>query len=244
MKIHLAWIRVTAAAALVGVGVHPAAAQYAPFKPLPPDAVAPAATQPYVASRVPVAYPQTQFQAPPVHYQAPTAYQPAATAYQAPAAYQQAPATAYATPAPQYQYAQPPVAYPQTAARYPAAYPYVANNTPTEAIPAPQGPGPGNGNSSPSAEGMPAGAMPATVMPAETGMSSAPAAGGYAAAGCGCGASGYTAAGCAGTYPDVSQYFGDSCGSQNQWFGGVYWLDMERSGPHPRTLAVEVPDQY
>ena len=32
MKIHLAWIRVTAAAAIVaGVGVHPAAAQYAPI---------------------------------------------------------------------------------------------------------------------------------------------------------------------------------------------------------------------
>ena len=54
-------------------------------------------------------------------------------------------------------------------------------------------------------------------------------------------ASGYTAAGCAGTYPDVSQYFGE-CGNQNQWFGGVYWLDMERSGPSPHTLAVEVPD--
>jgi hypothetical protein len=262
MKIHLAWIRVTAAAALIGVGVYPAAAQYAPFKPIPPDAVAPAATYPaatyqtagyptaaypaayptapaaypaaapaapYVASRVPAAYPQypqTQFQAPPAHYQTTAAYQTPATAYQP---------------------AQAPVGYPQTAARYPAAYPYVANNTPTEAIPAPQGPGPGNGNSSPAAEAMPAGAMPATAMPAEAGMSGAPAAGGYAAAGCGCGAngyaaSGYTAAGCAGTYPDVSQYFGDSCGNQNQWFGGVYWLDMERSGSRPRVLSVEVPD--
>jgi len=242
MKTHLAWIRVTAAAALVGVGVHQSSAQYAPFKPIPPDAVAPTATYPaasyptaaypaaypataypaatpapYVASRVPAAYPQTQLQAPPAHYQAPvTAYQPPAT---------------------QYQYAQPPVGYPQTAARYPAAYPYVAQTQPTEAMPAPQSPGPGNGNSSPAAEG-----MPATAMPAEQGMPGAmPAASGYAAAGCGCGASGYTAAGCAGTYPDVSNYFGN-CGNENQWFGGVYWLEMERSGPAPRTLAVEVPD--
>ena len=73
-------------------------------------------------------------------------------------------------------------------------------------------------------------------------MSGAPGAGGYGAAGCGCGAGGYTAAGCAGTYPDVSQYFGDSCCNQNQWFGGVYWLDMERSGSRPRVLSVEVPD--
>jgi hypothetical protein len=254
MKIHLAWMRVTAAAALVGVSVQQSAAQYAPFKPIPPDPVAPAATYPtagyptaaypaaaypatayqpaapaqayqpapaapaYVANRVPAAYPQTQLQAPAARYQAP------ATAYQAPAA-----------PA---QYAQPPVAYPQTASRYPAAYPYVAQAQPTEAIPAPQGPGPGNGNATPAAE-----AMPATGMPVEQGMSGAPVASGYpAAAGCGCGASGYTAAGCAATYPDVSQYFGDNCCNQNQWFGGVYWLDMERSGPHPRVLTVEVPD--
>ena len=114
MKIHLAWIRVTAAAALVGVGVHPAAAQYAPFKPLPPDAVAPAATYPaagyptaayptaairrppirhclsncsagagrYVASRVPAAYPQTQYQAPAAHYQTPARLPNAGDAYQ------------------------------------------------------------------------------------------------------------------------------------------------------------------
>jgi hypothetical protein len=264
MKIHLAWIRVTAAAALVGVGVQQSAAQYAPFKPIPPDAVAPAATYPaaaypaaayptaaypaaaypttayqptapaqaYVASRVPAGYPQTQLQAPSARYQAPV------TAYQAPAA-----------PA---QYGQPAVAYPQTAARYPAAYPYVASTQPTEVMPAPQGPGPGNGNSSPAAEGMPATAMPATAMPVEQGMAGAPVASGYTAAGCGCGGGasgyaaagcgcGYTSAGCAGQYPDVSNYFGN-CGSENQWFGGVYWLDMERSGPHPRTLAVEVPD--
>src|SRR5204863_9844622 len=36
MKIHLPWIRATATAVLVaGVAVHPAAAQYAPYRPTP-----------------------------------------------------------------------------------------------------------------------------------------------------------------------------------------------------------------
>ena len=44
MKIHLPWIRVTAAAVLVaGVGVNEAAAQYAPYRPIPQQPAAPAA---------------------------------------------------------------------------------------------------------------------------------------------------------------------------------------------------------
>ena len=91
MKIHLAWMRVTAAAALVGVSVQQSAAQYAPFKPIPPDAVAPAATYPaagYPTAAYPAAaYPATAYQQPRCQ-----AYQPAAPAYVAnrvPAAYPQ-----------------------------------------------------------------------------------------------------------------------------------------------------------
>ena len=64
MRIHLAWIRKTAAAALVaGLGVHPAAAQYSPFRPIPQQPVAPnqapvaaAPTTPYTAYRTQPAY--------------------------------------------------------------------------------------------------------------------------------------------------------------------------------------------
>ncbi|MFO0790678.1 MAG: BBP7 family outer membrane beta-barrel protein [Pirellulales bacterium] len=246
MKIHLAWIRVTATAALVAsVGVHPASAQYAPFKPLPPDPVAPAATAPatpYVAYRTPAAYPQAtagRFQPPAQAYQAPTA------AYQAPvtpvAPYQ--PAAQYQAPAPQY--AQPQVAYPQTAARYPAAYPYVANAQPTEALPAPQAPS----TSAPVMESVPApveqGAPPAA--------SAAPMTSGYPAAGCNCGNGSYqgncySTGGCGTSYPEVSGYFGE-CNNENQWFGGVYWLFMTRDRPRGQLLTTEVdwstaPDPY
>ena len=51
MKIHLPWIRVTATAVLVaGVGVHEAAAQYAPYRPIPQQAPAAAVAPPVVAA--------------------------------------------------------------------------------------------------------------------------------------------------------------------------------------------------
>ena len=60
MKIHLPWIRVTATAVLVaGVGVHEAAAQYAPYRPIPQQPAAPAAPR-QSAQRPVVAAPATQ----------------------------------------------------------------------------------------------------------------------------------------------------------------------------------------
>ncbi len=83
-----------------------------------------------------------------------------------------------------------------------------------------------------------------------------PAASGYPAAGYNCGTGGYTAggyygpAGCgsSGAYPEVSGYFGESC-NDNQWFGGVYFLYMERDEPSDVRLMVEIdhnvaPDPY
>jgi hypothetical protein len=259
MKIHLAWIRMTAAAALAaGVGVHPAAAQYAPYRPIPqqPTApqAAPAATAPatpYGAYRnmappAPYQIPTARYQAPAATYQAPTTtYQaPAAAAYPAPAAraapYQApaAPPAPVAPAAPAYRQptAQPPVAYPQTAmAQYPAVYggtPYVARQQPTETLPPPSEP------SAQSTESIAAPVEQTAPMPA-----GAPAPSGYPAAGCGCNGSGdsYTAAGCnsCGSYPDLSGYMND-CGNGNMWFGGVYFLYMERDEPSNQQLAVQV----
>jgi hypothetical protein len=215
MKTHLVWIRVTAAAAIVaGVGLHPAAAQYAPYRPIPPKQPAAPAAPAAPAPSVPyVAYrPQAPYQAPVAQYQAPVAQ------YQAPVATYPQTAATYPT-------------YPQTTAQYPAApganY-YVANNQPTEAqLPPPQsaGPGPGNGQVVPGHE--------MTAMPAD----SAAAVSGYPAGGYH-GASGYAAAGCG--YGDVSGCMED-CGPENQWFGGVYFLLMDRDDPSPVQLAVEVP---
>jgi hypothetical protein len=249
MKVHLAWIRKTAAAALVvGLGVHPAAAQYSPFRPLPQQPAAPqqapvaaAPTTPYVAYR-------TQ----PAYQPVPQAYQPA-TAYQAqPPARYQAPVTPVPPAAPAMAYHQPVAAYPQTAmTQYPAAYGtqpyYVANQQPTEAIPAPAQPATG----APVVESMPAQAVPATAMPAE-GMApttGAPVGSGYAAAGCNCGVTGgysagqYYGAGGVGcsSYPDCSGYI-DDCGPENIWFGGVYFLYMDRVDCSPVRLTVEVPN--
>ena len=110
----------------------------------------------------------------------------------------------------------------------PGANYYVANNQPTEApLPPPQsaGPAPGNGQVVPGQE--------MTAMPAD----SSAAVSGYPAGGYH-GASGYAAAGCG--YGDVSGCMED-CGPENQWFGGVYFLIMDRDDPSPVQLAVEVP---
>lgn len=240
MKTHLVWIRATAAAALAAVGVHPAAAQYAPFKPFPPQPVAPQATAPapqYVAARPQPVYaqaPTVYTQAPPVQYQA---------QYQAPTAQYQAPVMPY----------QPQVAqYPQTAARYPATYgstPYVAQAQPTEALPSPQAPA--------AAAPAPA-ASDATQTPVEPTASDAAAASansGYPA-NCNCGPNGYAASGygvssgnSCGSYPEVGNYIPADCGPQNMWFGGVYWLFMNRDEANCQPLTVEVdhnvvPDPY
>ncbi len=225
MKIHLAWIRVTAAAAIAaGVGVYPAAAQYAPYRPAPaqsasPQPAAAAPATPYVAYQTQPAYPQT----PSARYQAPVT----------PVAPYQSPAAAFN---------RQPVAYPQTAmAQYPAVYggtPYVAQTQPTEAIPAPQDAAPAQEATPAADQGAPNAAAPSTAAPS-----------GYPAAGCNCGTGGYSAGqyygaggagcGCNGSYPDVSGYM-DDCGNDIIWFGGVYFLYMDRDEPSPVRLAVEV----
>jgi hypothetical protein len=71
----------------------------------------------------------------------------------------------------------------------------------------------------------------------------------YGAAGCGC--NGAPAAYNPGCYQDygVSSYCDDSCGHDSQWFGGVYFLFMERDDTSDVRLTVEVdhavaPDPY
>jgi hypothetical protein len=230
----------TAAAALAaGMGVHPAAAQYAPYRPTPQQ---PAAPQPAPAAAAPAApYAAYRNTAPPAQYQIPAArYQAPATAYQAPVtpvAPYQAPTAAYQAPVtpiaqqPAVAYRQTvaqqaPVAYPQTAmAQYPPAYggtPYVAQQQPTEALPTPS-----------QSNGQPAEMMSAPVEQGAPSPTGSPAPSGYpaaAAAGCGCGD----------TYSS-SGYMSD-CGSDNVWFGGVYFLYMDRDKPSNQQLAVSVPN--
>ena len=268
MKIHLAWIRVAAAAAIVAsAGVYPAAAQYAPYRPIPQTPPAPVAapaaapavappTTPYVAYRPQPAYqsPVAQYQPAPAaqypQYQAPTArYQaPAAPVaqYQQPAAQYQQPVAQHQQPTAQYQQTVTP--YPQTASQYPTggAYAYVAQAAPTEALPAPAqatSPGPGNGNGPGPDNGN------GQVMPSAEGMPAdpvAPGASGYPAAGCAGGGypattGNYTANGCGcnGAYPEISQYMAEPC-NDNQWFGGVYFLYMTREHSNDVRLTTEI----
>jgi len=263
VKIHLAWIRVTATAAvLAGVGAQPAAAQYAPYRPIPQQPAAPAA-QPAApeATRVAAQQPYWQQAAQPTaspRYQTPTtaqyqqqqaqypqtsgAYVPTATAASVPSYTQSpsyAPSTGY-TPA---------HAYTPTAAQG-SAYPHVAyqpNGTPTaaaeETMPAPvQDGAPVNGeavngmnghmhnghmHNGHVQNGYPAGSNCNTNYPA----------GSYHTGEQACG-DGY----------GIGEYFDDSC-HDSQWFGGVYYLFMERDRPSPQKLTVSVdhdtmPDPY
>ena len=233
MKIHLPWIRVTAAAVLVAsVGVHEAAAQYAPYRPIPQQPAAPAAT------------PQ-QAHAPAPQAAYPTAY----TAYRTPAAPTQAYGAPQATPA--YgsptgaQYAQPTAAYPQTPAQqYPAnygAYPYVAQQPTPETMPAPKNTSaaqPSNTMMAAPAGGMPANGMnTSAAQPGSCGCNAATYGAGdyYTTPGSGCGATG--------GYPNcgVSNYMGDTGCSDNQWFGGVYFLEMGRTNASPVKLTSQMP---
>ncbi|MCC7475758.1 MAG: BBP7 family outer membrane beta-barrel protein [Pirellulales bacterium] len=296
MRIRSAWMRATATAAIaVGMGGAAATAQYAPFKPIPPEPVVPQATVPLAQAPQYMAYRQQPAYQQPVNpvNQQPVNQQPAYQAYQQPAyqqpAYQppataryQAPVAAHAQAYPQqaqvpayqptsvapYQpavavpYTQAPVPYPQTAARYPAAYgssPLLANQQPTEVLPPPQAQ-PNAGQ--PGAVMPPMEATPATPMPGpmDSGVpaSATPMTNGYSAAGCNCGGEGYNAGygangyygatGCASGYPDLSGYCDSGC-SSTQWFGGIYYLYMDRVNPDRRVLTYEVdhstaPDPY
>lgn len=227
MKTHLPWIRISAAAVAAatyvgGAGALPVAAQYAPYQPAASQA---AAQTPYSAYRPQAQYPQ---------YQAPaTAYpQTAATAYPPPTAAQYSPTTP---------------AYPQTVAQYPntyGAYPYVAQQPSATTLPAPKQP-----NTS--------AARPSTAMPSSAMKGNMPAAEGMSAAqpGCGCngamtyGAGDYYGAqgcGCTGSngYPDCSaigSYMGNESCNENQWFGGVYFLEMGRTNAAPVKLTAQIP---
>jgi hypothetical protein len=57
----------------------------------------------------------------------------------------------------------------------------------------------------------------------------------YTASGCGCGASG--------GYPNcnINQYFNDNDCGENQWFGGVYFLEMGRTNAAPVKLTSQIP---
>jgi hypothetical protein len=264
MKAHLAWIRATAVAAatVVGVDGHMAFGQYAPYGTAPQPY---AAQQPY-ATQQPYAAPQQQ-QYPATQYPQTAAYGTPGygTPVQAPA-YNPQPArpTAYVPPAQQPSYmvrpqqqplAQQAPAYPQTAMR--PTYPTIAQNNgaPTPAGGAMQSsseslptPAPMNGGNMGGGQPMSGSSMDSSSM------SGAPAAQGYDqtmqgyGSGCACG-SGYPATG---GYGDVGYMSGAGCGQQDygignylenscsgrQWFGGVYYLFMDRTNPGDTRLAT------
>ena len=278
MKIHLAWIRRTATAAIVaGAGVTPAAAQYAPYRPLPqPQAAQPVGQQP--AAQQPAgqqqAVPQQVAQQPVAQQQ--VAQQPAAPVAQTPyVAWQQQmgqptapyrPAVAQYSPAAA-QYAPTTGAYPQTAAPYVptaqhASAPYPAGYPSYPAV-ARHPNGAAHGELGP----MPAPEAPANGGPngyndyanGEANGHNGPANGhnghvnghnghvnGYS--------NGYYSATPGGECQEghvdygLSSYF-DNPFHDSQWFGGVYFLFMERDNATPVKLTVEVdhaamPDPY
>jgi hypothetical protein len=230
---HLAWMRTLAlATAAAGLGAATASAQYLPFsgKPKAP-AAQPAATAPYQTAARAAYAPQSV--AYPVGY--PTTATPQQPVY---TAYRPQPPQAAAPVAAQYQSPQTtPAQYPQTAAQYPGypTYPTVAQQT------AMSTPGP-----SPTTETMP---MPAAANGSTNGGAVVEQNGysnGYAIGGCNCSAGGYPTTG---SYNDcnygndygLGSYMDNSCGD-NVWFGGLYWLFMERDDASPHRLAVQIDD--
>jgi hypothetical protein len=229
MKIHLAWIRRSAAAAIVaGASVSPAAAQYAPYRPIPQQ---PAAPVPQPAPRVAAQQPYWQQAA-----QQAAAPQQVAVGGQYPRTTGAYVPTASAPAA--VQYPQYPTGY--TATSYPQ-YPQVAQQ-PAEQAPAP------------TTEEMPApvgttngtnGAVNGQVQ------ANGAAVGDYQGYANGHGhyqaGSTYYGNACHDDY-GLTDYFGDSC-HDSQWFGGMYFLFMERDNASPVKLTVEVdhavvPDPY
>src|SRR6185295_10669999 len=110
------------------------------------------------------------------------------------------------------------------------AYPYVAQQPTPETMPAPKN----TSAAQPSSNTMtptPAGEMPANganmsaAQPGACGCNAATYGAGdyYTAPGCGCGATG--------GYPNcnLSNYMGDNGCNDNQWFGGIYFLEMGRT---------------
>ena len=218
MKIQREWIRVAAAAALAAVGLsgHTASGQYAPYGATQPySAVAPYGVQPNQQAQQPV-YPTT------LQATYPTTPQAAYPQVQ-PNQYGQVPAVARA---PQYQ-------RPAT-----QSTPYVARQN--EPLPTPD---PAmNGMNGMNANGTNGGTMNGQTSydPSygyqQGGDSSSPypSTGYYGDASGNCGYNGYY-----GQDYGVNNYFDSSCGG-TQWFGGIYWLYMQRDNPADRRLTVGV----
>jgi hypothetical protein len=275
MKIHLAWIRATAAAAIavVGLGGHLAFGQYAPYGTAPQQYNA--ASQQQYSGQQPYAG-QSQFAAPQQQYPATQYPQTAAygtPGYGAPApAYGAQPArpTAYTPPAQQpsymvrpqqqpmaqqYPQQQPAAAYPQTAMR--PTNPYLAQNngvsTPAASNESLPTPAPLNGGNM-SGSNMSGPAMNGSSMD-NSSMGVAPASPGYDqtmqgyGGGCStCGAgypstagygdNGYmNGTGCGQPDYGIGSYFDRTCGGRT-WFGGVYYLFMDRTNPSDTRLAT------
>ncbi len=239
MKIHLAWMRFTAAAATIATFGGQFAAgqsQYGPYATAPQySTVAPYGVQPYQPTQ-PTVYPTTtQPAAPPTNFR--TADRPGYAPAQQPA---YAPATQSPQSRPRYQsqYQSPqyqPPQYQPPAAR--PTYPSFAKQPTSTVTPGTTTPG--------SAAPQPSESLP-TPDPA---MSGDPAAQGYNSTspypstdatngyfasdpGRNLGANGYQDCG-------VDGYMED-CDDGSQWFGGVYGLYMTRSQPGYRRYTVGV----
>ncbi len=222
MKIHLTWIRRTATAAVV------AAASAGPVA----TAQQPAQSTASVAGQPPY-WQQAAQQA--------AAEQAAGPRYQSPAATAQYPQTAAPyVPTPSAAYAPSAAQYPTSG--YPA-YPHVAYQ-PAEAAPAAPTPSeetmPAPVQDGAPTNGAPANGAPNGVVP---GSEVAPANGYGANCNYSNGAtypasSAYTGDAACGSDYGLSSYFDNSCGG-TQWFGGVYWLFMNRDNPDFRRFAAQ-----
>ncbi len=251
MKVHLGWLPAVVAAATTA-GALPALAQYAPYRPAAqaPTGYYPAAAQPGTAAAgLPVTNPQPQ-QQPSVGQTAQTTYQPSqpyvAQATQ-PAAQPAAQSSAYAG-YPAQSYAA--TGYPQGYPSYPAIAAQPNQPVPpaaTDSMQLPSGSATSQASPMPSATVAPGQgmstmpAMPTETLPGYPGMNQS---------GPGMSASPYPSTGYAGCYGQdygLGSYFDDdSCGG-TQWFGGVYWLFMERdnaSFQRVTTMADPATDPY
>ena len=241
MKIQRAWIPATLAAALaaLGIDVSSAVAQYPQYGAAPqysaatPYGVAPRATQPPVYSQTQTPAYGTQPYGTPATAQAPQA------AYQQQAPYQQNAAPYGVSPQQAPQYQQPQATNPYLARRMDNS---AASNGQMqggqmqggENLPAPADQSMMNGNT-----------MNGTMM--QSSPDAATQAGYGSPAGCGCGNQ-YPSTGMGGECCNtgceegygVSNYFG-GC-NDTQWFGGVYWLFMDRDNPSFHRLTVQIND--
>ncbi len=238
MKRHLVWFRSAAVAAVAAAGVvaSPVNAQYLPMYGATPQTT-PAQAQPTAQQPVPV-YPVTRQPgvAPATSYPV-TAQQPVQPTQPAYVAYRPQTPTAPVTPAAQAQ------SYPQTGSQYSSfptyGYPTIAQQPSTPTLPTPpQGevlPAPASANGAPdapmtgNAAAAPVNGNQAYQAGCSTCNSGYPTTGGsYQGDNWGCTSGGY----------GLSDSF-ESC-NDNIWFGGVYYLFMERDNSDFNRLAVQI----